>query len=348
MLHKFDISYNNFGLSHLKNIDPGNFNDNKIDGYYKLAETFVQDIYEEQHLVGWGDQTDKSDIEEDKDSAGMSNQDLLSKMNLDNNTRLLYERLLKATIGGNEKGNENNVKDQEAINKKKIEVKNTITNAVNEYIYYCKNKMNVLGDLRYYGSEYYKKNVLDDNRLKPPFRDGYYAYRYFDLLLWWELVGTKRWPCLGIAASIVLGKPSHNGFQERVFSRGTYFDDPLKQRMKEDNYEKSVLNSLNIKKINDLMELMPEVIVPEQKYEVARQQMELFFEREIQVKNIIGNGNVELDTDNDNDNDEDDEFSVHDELQERNELGGYDDLSILTSMEKEDDTFPIENEESVL
>ena len=104
---------------------------------------------------------------------------------------------------------------------------------------------------------------------------------------WWELFGSKRWPSLGLAASIVLGKPSHNGFQERVFSRGTFFDDPLKQRLKEESYERSVLNSLTMEKIENLMTSTPQITLLVLKYEVGRQQIDSFFAKEKQTKDII-------------------------------------------------------------
>jgi NADH dehydrogenase/NADH:ubiquinone oxidoreductase subunit G len=47
-----------------------------------------------------------------------------------------------------------------------------------------------------------------------------------------------------------LGKPTHNGFQERVFSRGVYLDGKLKKRLKEENFEMSVLNSFNEQRVS--------------------------------------------------------------------------------------------------
>jgi hypothetical protein len=47
-----------------------------------------------------------------------------------------------------------------------------------------------------------------------------------------------------------LGKPTHNGFQERVFSRVVYLDGKLKKRLKEENFEMSVLNSFNEQQVS--------------------------------------------------------------------------------------------------
>lgn len=84
--------------------------------------------------------------------------------------------------------------------------------------------------------------------------DAGYTSKFFDVLQWWKLVGDKKYGELGIAASIFLGKPTHNGFQERVFSRGTYSDTKLKKSLKEQNFEMSVLNAFNGKRIDSIKE----------------------------------------------------------------------------------------------
>jgi hypothetical protein len=76
------------------------------------------------------------------------------------------------------------------------------------------------------------------------------------VLQWWKVIGRNKFGELGIAASIYLGKPTHNAFQERVFSRGTYTDTKLKKRLKEENFEMSVLNAFNGKRIDDIKELL--------------------------------------------------------------------------------------------
>ena len=290
----------------------------------------------------------------------------------------MYAKLLRAKSGDEKKeGREvTSTKDQEAINKKKNEVKAMVTSAVDEYVHYCRTKMDVVTDLRRFGNDVYadlikKKQSIDESRIKEPFCDGHYANKYFDLLKWWELFGSKRWPCLGLAASIVLGKPSHNGFQERVFSRGTYFDDPLKQRLKEESYERAVLNSLNQDKIEELMESIPQIVLPELKYEVERQQIEAFFAKEKVQKDIIGipieDDDMETNTENKNEDGDDDVISVledepavnndDDDLEEKQDgnnkmdytlddaLDNDDLLSIMTMMEKEDDLLQYENED---
>jgi NADH dehydrogenase/NADH:ubiquinone oxidoreductase subunit G len=53
-----------------------------------------------------------------------------------------------------------------------------------------------------------------------------------------------------VLQQIFLGKPTHNGFQEQVFSRGVYLDWKLKKRLKEENFEMSVLNSFNEQQVS--------------------------------------------------------------------------------------------------
>ena len=74
-----------------------------------------------------------------------------------------------------------------------------------------------------------------------------YAALMFDTLTWWKEVGVRTYPEVSVAAFIVLGKQHHNGFQERVFSRGTFTDDNLRIRLKEKTFEMCVLESLNLK-----------------------------------------------------------------------------------------------------
>jgi hAT family C-terminal dimerisation region len=64
---------------------------------------------------------------------------------------------------------------------------------------------------------------------------------------------------LSVAALILLGKPTHNAFQERVFSRGTYTDTNLKKRLKATSFEMSVLNAVNINSLVDIQEEIDEI-----------------------------------------------------------------------------------------
>ena len=83
-------------------------------------------------------------------------------------------------------------------------------------------------------------------------RDAFYALKLFDVFAWWKNVGLLRFPKLAIVASILLAKPFHNGYQERVFSRGTATDNILRKRLREDHYEMRVLDLLTRQKISAL------------------------------------------------------------------------------------------------
>ena len=82
-----------------------------------------------------------------------------------------------------------------------------------------------------------------------------YISKFFDSVKWWQQ-HENIYPELAAAASILLGKPTHNAFQERVFSRGTYSDTKLRKRLKEEHFEMSVLNAVNGKQIDEVFELM--------------------------------------------------------------------------------------------
>jgi hAT family C-terminal dimerisation region len=72
-----------------------------------------------------------------------------------------------------------------------------------------------------------------------------YAATRFDILHWWQHMGKTVYPKLAIGAPIILGKPAHNGYQERVFSNGKYCDNTLRNRMRPENFEMRVLDTVN-------------------------------------------------------------------------------------------------------
>jgi hAT family C-terminal dimerisation region len=72
-----------------------------------------------------------------------------------------------------------------------------------------------------------------------------YAGPRFDVLHWWKTIGMTVYPKLALAAPIILGKPAHNGYQERVFSIGKYCDNTLRNKMKPNNFEMRVLDTVN-------------------------------------------------------------------------------------------------------
>ena len=98
-------------------------------------------------------------------------------------------------------------------------------------------QLNMVTILDEYGNERYK---LDKKRNRINYtmitlvNDAAYVGKYFDVLGWW-MANNHLYPELAVRACLVLGKPTHNGFQERVFSRGTYQDTKLKKRLKADD-----------------------------------------------------------------------------------------------------------------
>jgi hypothetical protein len=60
-------------------------------------------------------------------------------------------------------------------------------------------------------------------------KDPNYTASIFNVLLWWKNGGSKLFPELGTGAAIMFGKPTHNAFQEQVFTWGVYQDNVLKK-----------------------------------------------------------------------------------------------------------------------
>ena len=76
---------------------------------------------------------------------------------------------------------------------------------------------------------------------------------WFDVSIWWRK-HRDEYPTLSQIAARYIAKPDSNGFQERVFSRCTVIDHPLRQRLKEENFEMSVLLSKNIDFIEEMQQ----------------------------------------------------------------------------------------------
>jgi hypothetical protein len=143
--------------------------------------------------------------------------------------------------------------EQHYENKRKT-LKENVQEEVQNYLNYCKD-LNIEQLLDTYGTdEYFTMKLNKDKTIKKIFQSGdpLKCSNLFDLMKWWRNYGCKKYQLLGSAASVALGKPTHNGFQERVFSRGTYQDCKLKKRMSEDGFEMAILNALNFRSLEDL------------------------------------------------------------------------------------------------
>ena len=222
-----------------------------------------------------------------------------------------------------------------SLDTKKQELLIKIKNRMQEYRAEC-SELDVLKWLNDHGNEYYqslngKKNGIDFNKIKE--HDIIYISKFFDVLEWWK-IKESLYPELAVGACIVLGKPTHNAFQERVFSRGTYTDTKLRKQLKEESFEMSVLNAVNsstiesnsimIDEINnkiysDMMEKkkLEELMKEEMnEFNKKREQEKLFdfnivdnvVEKEKidddEVISVISDNQYNLDYDNDSDDDE--------------------------------------------
>lgn len=75
--------------------------------------------------------------------------------------------------------------------------------------------------------------------------DLLYISSVFDSLEWWKEEGNSVYYHIFVAILGILGLPSTNAHQERTFSTCTWFDDALRQRLKEGRFEMAVLLAVN-------------------------------------------------------------------------------------------------------
>jgi hAT family C-terminal dimerisation region len=142
-----------------------------------------------------------------------------------------------------------------------------------------------------------------------------YVYKYFDVLTWWR-VNAGKYNELSVAATIVCGKPTHNAFQERVFNIGTHKDTRLRNRIKEDGFEMSILNAVNDEDLVSNEETIKIIGKDLERFALSKQREEeqksiqliRYLEKRSQEEDIIGNCNE--DYENETDNIDDEEKSV--------------------------------------
>ena len=111
------------------------------------------------------------------------------------------------------------------------DLKKKVTDEFKSYVEYCK-QMVWKEVLAKHGTEKYNKllgnKTVNEQSLNINPR---YTRTMFDVIGWWRFTGHRLFPRLAVAALIVLAKAAHNGYQERVFSIGTFLD--TKQTEKE-------------------------------------------------------------------------------------------------------------------
>lgn len=208
-----------FGFSYLTYLDNKHFSKEKVATYIENAKTFVEQLHEKLYLKER--EAHKSEKNKVTTVDGEDAMQKISEDSLDDEYKVRYQRMMLTDLDMG-MGDEIVADEAEIIHKKREEINRNIAQNVTEYVYWCRS-MDVVADLNTFGNEDFKseKNKLNLDLAKSQFKDHYYVYKYFDLLKWWRTVGKREFPYLATAACIVLGKPSHNGFQERVFSRGT-------------------------------------------------------------------------------------------------------------------------------
>ena len=150
---------------------------------------------------------------------------------VDEFTRSLYEEVItlnRESSSGKDSGQN---KDENYNRTKRQTLYDTIKAQVITYIKYCQD-MNMIVVLEQYGNELHKNDIkcnVINRSMIVKYCDAVYVAKYFDLLLWWKQEGSRSFAEVSCAALVLLGKPTHNAFQERVFSRGTYKDGVLKK-----------------------------------------------------------------------------------------------------------------------
>jgi hypothetical protein len=250
-------------------MDEANFSQEQIEEQIGDATKFIMELFDEKHLatpdtarVFDVEEADvNSDVNPLKRKAtspnGKSSKELLKDMVVDPMMKGFYERMAQRSLRAQAVNTEKSV---EQVNREryKAEIIELIKKDVEKYIRHCQGPRFIKNALAVYGNEKYRNpnSTFDGNRVADIMMDGHYAHKFFDVTRWWSEEGHRLFYYVSKAASVFIGKPSHNGFQERVFSRGTYFDSALKQRLKEENFEKAVLNSLTQTKVLEYKKAM--------------------------------------------------------------------------------------------
>ena len=187
---------------------------------------------------------------------------------------------------------EEQITADEIHEKEQQEMKVKIKNEIDAFVYYCENI-----DWWKMLKNYPMKPNQEIDRIRFASRNPYYYAMNFSVLRWWEFEGAARYPHLATAALIILGKPYSNGFQERVFSRGTYMDGKLRRTLKQERQELQVLDSLNGNLARDIMKQLQQHLPKE---EEEKNFFKTFFEtnrKEVVISELdVPNYDINLDS----------------------------------------------------
>jgi hypothetical protein len=309
--------------SFLFKLDSKNFGENMIEQYFENAITFVYNLYE--------------DTLDDVDPPVLTVAPTIPK------SAAPLECSAVSDINEQEMELYASVRDRRStenivvINRQQIretqrsDLRAKIKKSMDDYRSYCEN-MNMEKYLEDNGNDLYKSMVKNKTieLLKIQFDDALYCSKFFDASKWWMKHQTK-YPELAMGASIILGKPTHNAFQERVFSRGTYSDTKLRKRLREEYFEMSVINSVNGKQIDEIYHIMQPSIMMKEKE--RQQEMKLFMEKRKRELDLTNEVTKSIDDDDESeapdeygsicseakdevllDDDEDDDWSILDDM----------------------------------
>ena len=221
------------------------FTHDKIVEYQELVVQFVMDIFREKVEQEYRDQTGDEEpplgvVQEDfdhgvpaaaavaPDCEGQEDDDEMFMMGLLN---------AGASVPAQSQG--------DTLESMMQHLKNNIEKEFQSYVDYCK-KINWTEVLSKHGTEKYKK-LLKEKQVneKKMNVNPRYTRSFFDVMGWWRDTGYKLFPKLAVGALIILAKATHNGYQERVFSIGTFLDTKQQKRREARHYEMDVLQRIN-------------------------------------------------------------------------------------------------------
>jgi hypothetical protein len=209
-------------------LDNINFDEELIDLYFESAIDYVFDLFqdtivEEENIINQ-EVINEPIVDEHIEETAVGDDNEINQQELD-----LFSFVRSRIVNENEDSSNH----YEKVEARKKELRTRIKNSMDMYRKECRN-MSMTKYLEDNGNEYYntmlKKNI--DHKRITEWQDALYVSKFFDSVKWWQDHASK-YPELAAAATIILGKPTHNAFQERVFSRGTYSDTKLRKRLKE-------------------------------------------------------------------------------------------------------------------
>jgi hypothetical protein len=253
-----------------------------------------EEVFREQKEEEERKKKEEEEIEEKKKEAAMLENEC------DEFTRILYEDVITLNRPPNAQAHSLHRNDESYLRAKRRTLYEQIQAQVITYVKHC-NDMDMLFVLDQYGNENYKKDLEKNliNKAKiTTYCDVVYVAKYFNLLQWWKLAGSQLFAEVSSAALVMLGKPTHNAFQERVFSRGTYKDSLLKKKLKEEKFEMSVLNSLNGDQVQELLDKGYYRINDDDNLD---RKVDDFFRRSSGTQIIIDNDDIKNKTEDDSD-----------------------------------------------